>query len=599
MNTRKYPIVLLVSSLCLSLSSCVNGDYNLNKLDTTITIGGQNLTIPIGETENITFRELLSSVDQNKVQKLEDGTYAFKMNDIFDLSQDIPDLSRMFEMKDIQVSRKITHTIGKTASVAGIRPSASGNITIRHDHKVDFTILPAADIPPELVCAKRVLLNNVKAEFALSFTGLPDFGKNALAEVDLSIDLPEEVIPAEDPRLEGKSLHVRGPLVNNALAIDPLVIRGFDFSRIDLQAGKDIQTSFYYHCQILVRQPDVPTANLVGRQFQINESMRVINIKLSKIDGKVDYVVEPVVQNIVLDQVPEFMKEDGFVLDFTRPYLRINAITNIGVPAAGDLKLVPIYNGIKDPSRTVVLSNVEFPYTNDINRPAEAHFHIAGDRESCPADYHFIQSDLRSLFKKIPERVELVFEIRTLSQKDALIEPDARYELNVDYDFVVPLEFGEELNMQVSDTVSNLPAIVTDILETGPLKLKGEISNSLPLQMDMELQLLADDQTVIPLSQPATQLIAACGTDGSVTLSPLDLTLTVDEGTDLSRLTSFRLTFTVTSGKAAGIPVTGNAYVKAVIRLNAPEGITMDWSDLTSGNGSGNNPNTGNDPSYN
>lgn len=73
----KIPTVFLI--LCLSIISCVDNDYDLTDINTdNITIGGENLVIPMGRIE-IDLGQLLTKASQ---------TINFPVNDAYDLGND-------------------------------------------------------------------------------------------------------------------------------------------------------------------------------------------------------------------------------------------------------------------------------------------------------------------------------------------------------------------------------------------------------------------------------------------------------------------------------------------------------------------------------
>ena len=62
---------------CLLVASgCVDQRYDLTgDLDWTIGVGGQELAIPIGQTERITLEKLIGAKD-DELKVMPDGTYA-------------------------------------------------------------------------------------------------------------------------------------------------------------------------------------------------------------------------------------------------------------------------------------------------------------------------------------------------------------------------------------------------------------------------------------------------------------------------------------------------------------------------------------------
>ena len=73
------PVMFL---LAFSAVSCFDDKYDLKKdIDMTVTVGGEKLVVPLGDTEEITLDKL---IDTTETFRLEDGVYSFKKNDDID-----------------------------------------------------------------------------------------------------------------------------------------------------------------------------------------------------------------------------------------------------------------------------------------------------------------------------------------------------------------------------------------------------------------------------------------------------------------------------------------------------------------------------------
>ena len=78
-RTRTFQGMFLLS--LLSLSACVDNDYDLSKdVDMTITVGGENLSIPGSNTDLITLEKIFDLDPESDVQADANGDYALTMN---------------------------------------------------------------------------------------------------------------------------------------------------------------------------------------------------------------------------------------------------------------------------------------------------------------------------------------------------------------------------------------------------------------------------------------------------------------------------------------------------------------------------------------
>ncbi|MFI3258887.1 MAG: hypothetical protein R3Y16_02190 [Rikenellaceae bacterium] len=82
--SRTLSATLLLGAVLLG--SCVNDEYDLDKLDTTVNVGG-SISLPVGSTEQILIGKMLD-VDDIDMLELDGDTYAIKMDDSVDIEID-------------------------------------------------------------------------------------------------------------------------------------------------------------------------------------------------------------------------------------------------------------------------------------------------------------------------------------------------------------------------------------------------------------------------------------------------------------------------------------------------------------------------------
>ncbi|MEI6754014.1 MAG: hypothetical protein WCK78_12725 [Paludibacter sp.] len=78
---------IMMLLLGISFTACVTDDYDLNKgLNTDIAVGGDSLSLPIGQTDTIMLKKLLG--DSIKVLTAKDGEYALNIKDSLKVKMD-------------------------------------------------------------------------------------------------------------------------------------------------------------------------------------------------------------------------------------------------------------------------------------------------------------------------------------------------------------------------------------------------------------------------------------------------------------------------------------------------------------------------------
>ena len=94
-------LCILAILLMFGLSSCVNKEYDMDKLNTEVTVAGEGLTLPLGKTAPITMGDLLSDLDQDVIQAVEGGAYALRIADKMSLGDQLPDLKTLIDIPDV------------------------------------------------------------------------------------------------------------------------------------------------------------------------------------------------------------------------------------------------------------------------------------------------------------------------------------------------------------------------------------------------------------------------------------------------------------------------------------------------------------------
>ena len=183
----------------------------------------------------------------------------------------------------------------------------------------------------------------------------------------------------------------------------------------------------------------------------------------------------------------------------------------------------------------------------------------------------------------LPDEIRLDINAGTKQNAKFVIEPTAKYVLDAKYSFELPLELGNDFKLEFSQVVDNIPEIINDVLAYGSLGLGGKVTNSLPVQLDLELQLLDADGNPVPLAEGAgRQTIKACAADGSPQQTDLNVVLGLKKGVETPQIKAISLKFTASSGGVAGVQFNKDCYIQAELSAIVPEGFSIDIKELGS-----------------
>ncbi|MGM9785744.1 MAG: DUF4621 domain-containing protein [Candidatus Cryptobacteroides sp.] len=488
-----------------------------------------------------------------------------------------------------KVSGKDLETIGKTGiKVQAIIPEITAKTLDINEFKIDIneafraTLIKGKELPDDIniISLSEASLDNTTAKFDIKLSGLPDVGENKDINVELNIALPKELVLAEDSRVKDNILTIKGVVDRKDGSIDiaPITLAAIDLSDYDFEKREDLTEDIKVSGKFSISNPNIDLSTVTGT-VTADIKAGIENIAFKKVAGKIDYSVEESSETISLNDIPDMLKGEDFNLDFDNPYITLKAKTNMGIPLKGDISIIPVRGGADDESGKINLSLNIDGAENAAEKDSVMYF-IAAKKDGCPADYTFVKSEnIKTLLSHIPDELKLSFNAGTDSSKDCVIEPSADYMFDVEYAFICPLSFGEDLMIEISDTIKGFDETIAKVLKDNTIQIGGEITNSLPLQLELNLELLDENDKVVKLETPAKQVIAPCKSNGNASVSQLDLKLETAASVK-NTISSIKLSFKVTSGNVSGIAVTEDMFVQANLKLLLPDGITIDLKDL-------------------
>ena len=295
------------------------------------------------------------------------------------------------------------------------------------------------------------------------------------------------------------------------------------------------------------------------------------------------------------------IKGEDVTLDFANPYITVDVTSNIGIPVQGNISITPVFADVPDTENSQSIQ-ITVPKKESAQDKGVTSYWIAASDTGMPQGYRFVKAEIGELLKEIPDSIELNIEASTDRGETFIVEPQAEYELALDYDVIVPLEFGEDLKIVMDYTFpgdgdldendgqtdgtetgsdsegETLPSIMGELLNMNSLGIAGSIESTLPLELALRLELLDSERKVIP--SEAMQIPIQAGSMTHPSVSDLDVALKLAEGADGTDLSYIKMYFEVTSGNMAGEPVTEDSYIKATLKVKVPGGVTIDLREL-------------------
>lgn len=350
MKVKTLKSMLLSMAMTCSLFSCVNGDYDLSDVDTTVGVKINDLTIPLNLDE-VTLKSVLELEDDSQIKEvngeyavIEDGTFSSKGIELPSFVIEIPAIA---PIKD----QLIPNLHLEDLIPEGINPSLFpllGNITIPADCKVvSFDIENAstsfqieAEVDESIVGIDKVGTEATIRIF-FNFDGIENL-VNSFELENLVIQLPKGLSAqvseggTYDP-VTGKisfeklsSNEKLEVLVNvdiNEIQAKPagatLVDGKFSFSN-ELSVNGTVMV-YGYNLKENVKIENL--LNIANISYECQVGFPKGNIKVESFTGDIQYQVDGIdIDPVSLDDIPDFLTQDGTDIKLANPqiYLELN-----------------------------------------------------------------------------------------------------------------------------------------------------------------------------------------------------------------------------------------------------------------------------------
>jgi hypothetical protein len=537
------------------------GSPNFDYTENAITINGD---IP-------DFVEVeLKALHINKT--LDDGKLSLK--DTVSISGGISLLSATVNSTAIEGLSDEKLIFKATVSDMGIESTSIQMKTLEANIK-DSTVLNMEinDIPNEIVSLDSILLKDgAKIDLEIAISNMPDLGNNPLI-ADMVLKFPSMLKFAPGQVNSNNELTIDEAFVDGKLTRS-INLRGLQFDGTALDGKIIIDDQVNFDVDVSVVDPTINSEELNGEDISVSVKVTLAGLEFKSVYGKfdVDFGDQLNIPNIALD-LPDMLKGDDVVLDISNPVISLATESNIGIPVDAELTFTKFVNGAQVNDDQLSF-NFSLPQAASASEFVKTGYWVSPFESGKPEGFIFIQKEVQNLFKPVPDslKIELIPTINTGYQH--FIDLIANYKLKVNYDIIIPFSFGKDFSVVVKDTIENINLGLGDMdLSTGGLELMGKITNSIPLNLNLELLIMDENFNI--LSSPEAQTILAGAPDGSGVDSNFSVRL-INEGDDLTKISKIALIFRATSNSTiAGTPIKPSNFIKAELKARVLGGIKV------------------------
>lgn len=571
-------VVAVAAAVSYATTSC-SKEYDLsNGLDTEITVGGDSLSLPIGSTEKMYLSSFMDISDMDYIIQDDQGHYLIQFSE---------NISEKVSVEDY---------IDDT-SVEGIVSHSS------FDFQISSAVeMPADDISASSLAPVKIDINE-EIIFAYSFEGAKDHGlidldsvvyKDAHIFLDLNLSAEGALLPSplkvevrmsydkryrlENAVHDGELLLFEGSMDASGNVNFPIV----DLRRIELELDPSQVYEFedlfvLQDMTIYFESEDLPA--LIGKNMTAEMTFSVgarneDKVYAEALYGIIDKKLDAVTEEISLEDFPDYLSEEGVVMDFYNPYTTVSLSTNMGIPICVDATLTPLS---RDPLEIPTLSA---PVSDDPSVVENALFYLSNVRpEDLDPGTEWVQTDIASLLQPIPEKITVqILPYTDITTPNHYIDCNADYTIEGDFTFTLPFAFGDKLSLPLRDTIYDIPDLFKELIASTDISLGGTVENSFPVNIELSFFFVDQSGAVLDILSTSDMLDGASVEDVAVTS---DFEVTVSASSLAENIAGIVVQFRLLPGETPGILFSDRSYVKASLVVRAPGGLSFDIGDDT------------------
>lgn len=496
-------------SAAVSVTSCLNEDYDLTKdIDTNISIDG-DVSAPLGNSEFILVDDFLNlGNDAADVLKADaSGNYYVSVTGR-GASSDV-------ELPVFSFSDELVTDGGYIAKIkkSELPLPSSGTVPAeqytKHFNVSSTPMTVNEDVPHEIRAVKDAEVSGV-VNISLTVTT----GKATLS--DLIIDFPEylEFADVKDAGLnfnpDGNILTIKSPQISTMAKNYYLNVVGIDFDKIPSGQGfLPSQHKIVLNDEIKLSAFDVNAVlsdfgttveaipNEIVADIDLSISSLIVKTALVKVDP--DIVIDPFISNV--GELPDFLSGDDVVLDLYNPVLKLNIDNRTPLKLNLNADIMS-YKGADH--RTAHVGNANGGEAIALTPSGMNRLYVSRTGEGVPAGFaSVVVPDFSSLISIVPDRIGVENIDVEAADEFVTLTSGGRYNVVYDFELAAALAFGKDVKIVYSTDFTGWnetfnPNDESFALEIRDADVKFDFVNMIPMTISLDAAAIDVDGNVIP-----------------------------------------------------------------------------------------------------
>ncbi len=543
---------------CMAFASCIDSNFDLSDVDATVGVGTESLTLPgNNSTTEILLDDVLDLDNSDFITTTESGDYVLRKN-----------------------GGDVSPTTVSVNSV-DVEQSGTQNFDLQFTLPADIPALP--NLPDVVVPVEIEPITEAMDVKVFEYEGrhTDDVQEIVTAEVDSEIDLLVEFSPALTttvPTMDYMSVQLPPYIVlgdfevsheydrdklneENILRFNNLETATPIHIKARVKGLKDFQKEIPADGQYIAFTPDmvklrgavhieasfskIQLSNIAGQELLIHSELDMGTLSLTKVTGRFNPEINmDNIGNFTINDVPDFLTEEGVVVDIYNPQLRLNIESNVDV--AG------IVDGVvsaKDKQGNIMAEVA----VNDIriNRNAKTSVLICRQQPEQAEDgvQVIVVPELSTLVEKIPHSISFSANAQADASQVCVVEMGKEYEIQPSYSFEAPLAFAENACIVYSDKTDgwNEDLQDIDVMDNTSVEMTATVVNNVPAFLQFTAEPIDKAGNVISsdlLGVEVDGVVDACRETGKSAESALRIKVSQKSPEAIKRLDGVKYTIT-------------------------------------------------------
>ena len=524
MLRKKFSIVAAFA-LVLLVGSCVDDDYDLSDIDSTVELNVTDLVLPVN-IDSITLATIFDLSDDSRVKNVggvyalvEDGTFSSSPINVPSYTATLGEIAPIVADMTVNIS-----SVYNAGSRAAARSASGGTLVFSCDIPGDSTYVDAVayDLDESIVEITRIGVEETGMRLTVSIAGL----ENVVDEVAVE-DMAIQFIPGLEATISAGSYDMSTGIIT----IDDVTTTG---NKIDIEIAAtglteasgmtlDEDRTFSVHqcCYVASGCIAAYSSNLLSGFFNTDGSINaeyllnnvpqsatftcaidIDDIVASEFSGKVKYDIDGIdIDPVEMNDIPSVLNQLGTDIKLGNPqiYLQLNnPVYSYGIYATAGLDLASSTSGVVADhtlDSDIIIDEADNKYCLSPTDPGTYYSGtVEKDGEDVAVDFsgseHCTFSTLGSVLsgEKMPDYVSIYVTDPNIPEQTV-----EKFKLGTDIDavegvyvFYAPLQLTSDSKIVYTDTVDGWNDEDVDAITVTKLVVDADLTTDIPIELDIK-----------------------------------------------------------------------------------------------------------------